>query len=120
MLPVSTKEKTLSRSYKKQISFGRSTRGKANRVKKTYVDFENERRRREGLPLFKDHHRHNLQTLEDYITWVKRGFSVYGPESPYYCSAELKKYIAWLDGKEETDELIKQYAHILWKKDKSK
>lgn len=120
MLPVSTKEKTLSRSYMKQIGFGRSKYGGSSRTKKSRVDYINEKRRKEGLSLFKEHHRTKMQTLEDYIAWVESGFSVYCPDNPCCCGSALVAYQRWLNGKEETDELVKQYAKILWKKDRSK
>ena len=111
----------MSRTVKKTIAFGRSTKGGSNRTKKTWTDFANEKAQKAGKPIHKQHHRHNLQTLEDYIAWVESGFHIYNDSShPSYCSQELKKYEGWLNGRKETPALIREYAKILFNKDKSK
>ena len=112
----------MSRSYQRhKISFGRAAAGCSQRSKKTNTDWANEKARREGKPISKQHHRYNLQTLEDYIKWVSSGFHVHNdPSHPSYCSQEVKKYNSWLSGRQETPELIKEYAIKLYNTDRSK
>ena len=110
---------SMSRSYKKEIGFGKSTYGCASRTKKTYADYANERRRKKGLPLFKQHFRSDMQTLEDYIDWIKRDFE---PRGYVICHHNVyyKIYQEWLKGREETEELIREYARKLYNRDKAK
>lgn len=104
---------SMSRSYKKNISFSSATR-----AKKDYVDFANKKRRKEGLPLFKEHWRYQRQTLQDYIDFVESHFRV-GTYNIFY-EKDYKQYLTWLDGREETKDLIREYAVKLYRRDKAK
>jgi hypothetical protein len=110
----------MSRSYKKTISFGKSDNGGMTRCKKTYGDFAAEKARKEGKPIHKQHHRHSLQTLEDYIEEVRNHFHLYTPLSDVYNRRRYKEYLRFLDGRKESEELIIEYATKLFRKDKSK
>lgn len=109
----------MSRSYKKEIGFGKSTFGYATRTKKTRVDYINKRRRKKGLPVVKQHFRSDMQTVEDYIDWIKRDFEPRGYVICHF-NAYYKIYQEWLNGRKETEELIREYAVKLYNRDKSK
>lgn len=104
---------SMSRSYKKNISFSSATR-----VKKDYVDFANKKRRKEGLPLINEHWRYQRQTLQDYIDFVESHFRM-GTYNIFY-EKDYKQYLTWLDGREETKDLIREYAVKLYRRDKAK
>ena len=110
----------MSRSYKKTISFGKSDNGGSSRCKKTWGDYAVEKARKDGKPIRPQHHRHDKQTLEDYIEYVRHHFCWISPLSDMFDRYRYNKYLEFLDGRQETDELIREFAIMLFNKDKSK
>ena len=110
----------MSRSFKKTISFGKSDNGGGNRCKKTWGDYAAEKARKDGMPIKKQHHRHDYQTLQDYIEYVKNHFNIDTYYNDAYDRHRFNLYNEFLAGRQETQELIVEFATMLFNKDRSK
>lgn len=110
----------MSRSIKKVISFGKSTRGGVGRHNKTWGDWAAKKALKEGRPIRRQHHRHWLQTLDDYIDYVLNHFYIETPINDMFDRRRWEQYQKFLDGRSETQDLISEFARKLWQKDRSK
>lgn len=110
----------MGKSWKKTISFGKSDNGVSSRCKKTWGDYQAEKARRDGKPIRRQHRRHTYQTLEDYISYVKNHFKMNSSFNDMYDRKRFEDYQKFLDGREETNELIEEFALKLYNKDRSK
>ena len=114
----------MSRSYKKTIAYGKST-STASRPKKTWGDFAADKARKEGKPIRKQHWRHDLQTSQDYLTYVQEHFR--HADIPYG-SHDMFDRKNWEDyqlfikehGGVETTEIQVLFSLMLYNKAKSK
>lgn len=111
----------MSRSYKKTIAWGKSTSSKANRNGrygrlKAHAD----KARKEGRPFTKSHTRSEVQTQEDYIEMVRQGINSTSPLSDYFRRRYGTQWDAFLDGREPTEKLIREFGIKLYKKDRSR
>ena len=59
----------MARSFQKTIAFGKSKRGAQSR-NKTWNDYDAQKAIKEGTPIYRQHGRFNLQTLQDFIDYV--------------------------------------------------
>ena len=109
----------MSRSFKKVIAFGKSTRGRQSRCK-TYGDYAAKKARKENRPIIRQHYRHCLQTLDDYVDYVLNHFYIETIFNDMFDRRRWSQYQRFLDNREETQDLVLEFATILWKKDRSK
>ena len=110
----------MGKSWKKTIAFGKSDNGCSNRCRKTWGDWAAKKALKDGKPIRKQHHRHVLQTYEDYCVYVKNHMNVNMPCNDMYDRSRFESYKKFLNGREETQELIEEFAKRLYNKDKSK
>lgn len=103
----------MSRSYKKNLAWG-----KAKASKMTRKGMRKPLRTDNGKPVSKNHFRAKYQTYEDYVGYVRSHFNEKGIND-MFDRRHLEQYTKWLNGREETEALIKEYANILFKKDRS-
>ena len=109
----------MSRSFKKEIAWGKSTASKATRSGSFgRKDFQIEKAKKEGKPFTKSHQRYTLQTEQDYIN-MARGFLMETNDEHYerLYGGKLK---AFLNGRELTEELAEEFGKISYKKDRSR
>lgn len=104
----------MSRSYKKVLAWGKSKASKMTR-KGMGKPLRND----EGKIEAKNHFRAKYQNLNDYIEYVKKHFNIDSQFNDMYDRRHYEQYNKWLNGREETEDLIKEYANILYKKDRS-
>lgn len=117
----------MSRSIQRhKIAWGRATQGGKTRSKTSYSDdLVKKNRKKYGKILIKKRHwRAGKQTVEDYIIWLKSLFNS-DISIPGWMSTALNErtkagFIEFLDGREPTEELFREYAEKLWKRDRSK
>lgn len=119
----------MSRSYQRhKIAWGRATEGGASRCKTSYSDdlVKKNRKKYGKILIRKRHWRSDLQTVEDYIQWLKHLFdrSVKLADcrwsSSFHEKRTLNNFLTFLDGREPTEELFKEFATRLYKRDRSK
>lgn len=109
----------MSRSFKKIIAWGRSKASRQNRNSMKYKESPKERDYNGDYIGRKNHYRAKYQTLEDYIEYVRCHFNTLTNWNDMYDRRRLEEYLIWLNGREETEDLIREFATILYKKDKS-
>lgn len=110
----------MGKSFKKVIAFGKSTRGGQARHNKTWGDWLAEKARKENKPIIRQHHRHFLQTYEDYVDYVLNHMFIETPYNDMYDRRRYENYKKFLNGREETQSLIEEFAKMLFNKDRSK
>lgn len=119
----------MSRSIQKhKIAWGRASSGGNNRSKTSYSDDRVKKNRKKygKILIMKRHWRSDLQTVEDYIYWIKSLFdkSVKLAGTRWVSSARdrktLMEFTDFLAGREATEELFKEFATRIWKRDRSK
>lgn len=110
----------MSRSKQKIIAFGKSKAGNCNRSKNTRTDYLNKRLRKKNLKLIKQHHRYKLQTLEDFKNYVRNNCNINEICNDMYDRRNYKLWLDFLDNKQISEELITQFALILFNKYRSK
>ena len=115
----------MSRSYQRhKIAWGRATEGGASRCKTSYYDdvIDQNRKKYGKILVRKRHWRSELQTLEDYITWLKYLTGEY--QNSYckslLCDRTLSMFKDFLNNREPTEELYREYAKKLYNRDRSK
>lgn len=104
----------MSRSYQRTISWGKSKAGVTSRK-----GYREPLRKDNGKPCRKNHYRAFLQTYEDYIEYVRRHFYSDTKWTDMFDRRRWSEYQKWLGDREETEDLIREYANILFKKDRS-
>lgn len=107
-------DEKLSRSFKKNLAWG-----KAKASKMTRKGMCEPLRTDAGKVTYKNHFRAKYQTFEDYVDYVKKHFNIDSQFNDMYDRRHFDEYKKWLNGREETEELIKEYANMLFKKDRS-
>ncbi|MBQ3634392.1 MAG: hypothetical protein II951_02115 [Bacteroidales bacterium] len=110
----------MSRSFKRTIAFGKSTRGGQSRHTKTWDDYVAEKAIKADRPVCPQHYRHKLQSLEDYVAFVTDHCRVNSRLSSTYDRRRFACFLAFLYGRPESPELIRAYALKLFNKDRSK
>lgn len=111
----------MSRSFKKTLAWGRSTEGNNNRCKTLYSDDTRKAQLKElGKHFIRTHRRATLQTEMDYYYYVAQ--DLFGDLSSLTDRGrrEVKMLQTFLNGREPTDELLKEFAHNLYVKDRSR
>lgn len=113
----------MSRSYSKNITFGKSKSGKANRGSRNWLSKRNEL----GKVSRKTHWLSRMQNFEQFVFYVRNHCMAdesLSNVSPYldnkFDRKNWKDYKAFLDGRQETKELIEEFAKILYNKYRSK
>lgn len=104
----------MSRSFKKNLAWGKA---KASRM--TRGGYGEPLRKDNGKPMHRNHWRAFYQTYEDYVGYVRGHFNIDSRFNDMYDRRHWANYQKWLDGREETEDLIREYANILFKKDRS-
>jgi hypothetical protein len=113
----------VSRSYSKNISFGKSKSGKSNRGSRNWLVKRNEL----GKVSRKTHWLSKMQNFEQFVSYVRNHCMADEslPNLTHYSHDKFdrknwKDYEAFLDGRQETKELIEEFAKILYNKHRSK
>lgn len=114
----------MSRSVKKVVAWGKSTRGHAARHNnKTWGDYQAAKARKEGKPIKRQHFRGKLQTLRDFEKYVQEGCGVNQDTCDKYDRDAQKGYLDYAaqHAASMPMELInKNYAKVLYNKQHSK
>ena len=110
-------KRKMSRSVQKTISWGKSYNGCIGRHNKTRGDYDAEKAHKEGKPVRKQHHRALLQTLEDYIQYVKNLAKI---EPSRYSNFYHKKLTEWVEKHGDSDASLVEFAKKLYNKNRSK
>ena len=100
----------MSRSFKRTISNNISPHSRKWWKRQSRID------KKKGIKISKGHCRSDWQTINDYINGLKK-FVV--PEYKYRNSKDAIALNDFLYERELTDELLKEFAYKLYKKDKS-
>lgn len=109
----------MSRSIRKVISWGKSNNGANNRTK-TWGDYAAKKARKEGKPIKKQHRRYDMQTLQDYIEYVKRDCDINSPYNDRFDRANYELLKDWLAEQGDNEESRNEFAKKIYNKDKAK
>ncbi|MGN0728088.1 hypothetical protein [Treponema sp.] len=110
----------MSRSYQKTIAWGKSNNGGCTRHNKTWGDYTAEKAKKEGVPVIRQHHRHNLQTLEDYIKYVENDCNTHTGTDDMYDRRNLEELRKWINENGDCAASLIEFARNLYNKHRTK